>query len=102
MTKFGIKCCLNSDNILLSGDDKLIANPTNEIIKYITELGADWKDIKDVLMNGATLSFDKTIDEEWLNKFEIEIDSVINSVINDLSENVTGNSVVDGRIWSKL
>lgn len=83
MRKFGLNCCLNSDNILLSGDDKLCANPTNEILKYINELNADWIEIKNVLMTGAKLSFDKSIDDKWLNKFELEIDSVINSVVCD-------------------
>ena len=88
MRKHSIKCCLNSDNILLSGDNQLIGNPINEIIKYIIELGADWKEIKQVLMNGANLSFDESIDHQWLKKFEMEIDNVINkSVIDDGIDN---------------
>eukprot|EP01084_Bolivina_argentea_P034117 63132_1 len=100
MRKFGINCCLNSDNVLLSGDEKVVAHPTNEIVKYIMELGADWKEVKQVLMNGARLSFDKTIDDKWLNRFEMEIDSVIKSIGNEncLSYNGPGG----GQRYSKL
>ena len=83
MRRFGIECCLNSDNTLLSGDEELKANPTNEILKYVMELGADWKEIKAVLMNGAKLSFDKSIDEQWMSGFEQAIDDAIASVDDD-------------------
>eukprot|EP01083_Nonionella_stella_P183664 664341_1 len=82
MRKFGIRRCLNSDNTLLSGDAQLVPSPTNEIVKYITELNADWSEVKQVLMYGAQLSFDKTIDDAWINRFEKEIDDVLRSVLH--------------------
>lgn len=82
MRRCGIKCCLNSDNVLLSGDGMLCANPTNELFKYVTEIGADWKEIKAVLMTGARMSFDKSIDDQWMKAFERAIDDAIAEIIH--------------------
>lgn len=83
MRRLGIKCTLNSDNILLSGDDVLRPCPSNEIEKYVTEIGADWNEIKAVLMNAATMSYDKTIDEKWIGRFESAIDAALSEDVDN-------------------
>ena len=84
MMRAGVRVCLSSDNLLLSGTIDKVASPNNELIHFVRDVGMTVDDITVVLMNGVHSSFTFTVQqwtevlkEEWLSKFRNEMQRAI-------------------------
>ncbi|ETO32609.1 putative adenosine deaminase 2 (Adenosine aminohydrolase 2), partial [Reticulomyxa filosa] len=92
---------LNTDNLLLSGNEHLEANPTNEILQFITSVSKIrdtdggknkskmWSIVKSMLINGIKHSFDKNIDNDFVQEIEQEIDQVLSTELNVIHDDKT-------------
>jgi adenosine deaminase len=73
----GIKCCINCDNLFLSGDRAHQPSPTAELVRLVREAGCTMEDVRRVLLCGAEASFVGGDDPEWLRAFTSELDTVL-------------------------
>ena len=53
----GVRVCLNSDNLLLSGAADRAASPTGELLRLVEGCGFTWKEAREVLRNGPRAAF---------------------------------------------
>ncbi|HAJ05900.1 MAG TPA: adenosine deaminase [Chloroflexi bacterium] len=73
----GIKVCINSDNLLLSGTNDREAYTSGEVRHLFNDVGFSWDQVRTVLMNGVFASFSPEIDKQWLLDYEAKIEKVL-------------------------
>lgn len=86
MVEKGVKVAgFNCDNLLLSGTVKNRPDPTEEIVRARLGCGLAWMQIRQVLISGASASFDDMGSAEerddFVKEFAAEVDAVLVDVV---------------------
>jgi adenosine deaminase len=79
LLKEGINCCINCDNLFLSGDREHQPSPTSELVRSVREAGCTIEDVRRMLLCGAQASFAGGGDQNWLRAFENELEAALST-----------------------
>ena len=93
MYEHGIKCSLNSDNLLLSGDKDRQPSPVAEVLHLVEDVGLPIEALSNILGYGAESCLPFTFHSRqkegllWLEKFKNEVNDTLRRYIEqrDLS-----------------
>ncbi len=77
MFEAGVKVCINSDNLLLSGSFDRAAYSTGEVQRLVNDVGFTWEQARQVLLNGVMASFSPGVDEDWISQYKQRLDTVL-------------------------
>ena len=77
MFEAGVKVCINSDNLLLSGTFDRAAYSSGEVQRLVEDVGFTWAQARQVLLNGVKASFSPGVDEDWISQYEQRLDKVL-------------------------
>ena len=77
MFEAGVKVCINSDNLLLSGTFNRAAYSSGEVQRLVDDVGFSWEQARQVLLNGVKGSFSPGVDEDWISQYEQRLDEIL-------------------------
>ena len=77
MFEAGVKVCINSDNLLLSGTFDRAAYSSGEVQRLVDDVGFSWEQARQVLLNGVKGAFSPGVDEDWISQYEQRLDEIL-------------------------
>lgn len=76
----GVAVNFSSDNTLLCGNKDQQANPLEEITRAFDAQGLSWKQLRMMLLESVSASFDRSIDDDYCQAFAAEMDRILANV----------------------